>query len=90
LKPAPTICEEVLYNREKVINIQLKMMEEDLKLAQHLARLPSSSRDNSRHQSPQRRDGGGGADQSDAGSIADDSNIKTHASMVLEKIQGFR
>lgn len=62
------------------------MMEGDLKLAQALARI---STNNSRSNSPARTgspnpgaDGGGTATADDA--------MKTHASMVLEKIQGFR
>lgn len=54
-------------------------MEEDLKLAQHLARMHTN---NSRSSSPA---GGEPAD-----GAAGDGSIKTHASMVLDKIQGFR
>ncbi len=63
-------------------------MEGDLKLAQALARI---STNNSRSNSPARTgspnpgaDGGGG------GTATADDAMKTHASMVLEKIQGFR
>jgi hypothetical protein len=75
-----------IINNQKKINS--KMMEGDLKLAQALARI---STNNSRSNSPARTgspnpgaDGGGG------GTATADDAMKTHASMVLEKIQGFR
>ena len=57
-------------------------MEEDLKLAQALAKGLINSQKNSRSSSP----AGGDPD----GTLNADGSMKTHASMVLEKIQGFR
>ncbi|KAK4036106.1 hypothetical protein OUZ56_028176 [Daphnia magna] len=61
------------------------MMEGDLKLAQVLARM---STNNSRSNSPART--GSPNPGADGGGTASDDAMKTHASMVLEKIQGFR
>ena len=77
------------------------MMEEDLKLAQALARCDTStspgrdffrSRDNKVRQSTTVEAGSAAANTPDGGQqfAADSSNIKTHASMVFEKVQGFR
>jgi hypothetical protein len=70
---------------EKTQKHLLKMMEGDLKLAQALARI---STNNSRSNSPART--GSPNPGADGGGTATDDAMKTHASMVLEKIQGFR
>jgi hypothetical protein len=62
------------------------MMEGDLKLAQALARI---STNNSRSNSPART-GSPNPGADGGGTAATDDAMKTHASMVLEKIQGFR
>lgn len=64
------------------------MMEEDLKLAQALARLdtPSNRSSSRNHQSSQSDNSANSGDISEDGS----SSIKTHASLVLDKVQGFR
>jgi len=71
-----------------------KMMDEDLKLAQALAGIPANHlhRTNSEYQmvSASSSGGAGAASDSAAGEDSSGANIKTHASMVLEKIQGFR
>ena len=57
------------------------MLEEDLKLAQALARVRTSNN----HSNNNRADAA-----EEQTSAETEGSIKTHASMVLEKVQGFR
>lgn len=67
-----------------------KMMEEDLKLAQAMARMHTNREANTGMRSSSPAAGSGRNSPAPDPSAGDDPNIKTHASMVLEKIQGFR